>query len=67
MSRCSAEARLDADKIVGIVEPAPPARVPQVEPLLADDCEQHAAVGHALIDGFSEIAPRFDGGDIHEH
>ena len=52
--------------IVVALEAPSPGGVARVEPSLAEEHQQHAAGGNAVVDGFPEVAPRFDRRDIHE-
>jgi hypothetical protein len=57
----------DANEIRGIVETTCSAFVPRREPYRAHHDQEHATLGDAFFNRFTEIAPRFDAGYVHEY
>jgi len=55
---------LDADEIIGIVEPPCAGRVARVDPTLADDGEHDIALGDAFVEHAHEVEARRDIVDV---
>ncbi len=56
----------ETDEVVGIIEAAGSCGVGDGEPLAANDGEEDAALGYALVDGKAEVLAGLDAGDVHE-
>jgi len=61
------DASLQADEVIGIVEPPVPGAIGSGSPLVTDDDDQHAARSHGVFDCLDEINAGLDTLDVHEH
>jgi hypothetical protein len=57
----------DANEIRGIVETPCSALVFRIEPFWAHYYQEHATLGDAFFNRFTEVASRFDAGHIHKY
>src|SRR5882672_12835839 len=57
---------LDADEVVGLVEPPGTLVIARVEPALTDDRQQHIAFRDLLLQHAYEVAPWRNAVDVHE-
>src|SRR5215218_9167989 len=57
---------LQADEVVGVIQPPPPVLVGGAEPARADHRQQHLTATHRLGDDLGEVNPQRDRVDIHE-
>jgi hypothetical protein len=58
---------LEADDVVRILQPPSACCIGGIEPVGADDRQQHRTGAHLLCDDFGEVDPQLDPVDIHEH
>src|SRR6185312_11541356 len=57
---------LQADEVVGVLEPAGAAGVGDRRPLRANNGQQHVAGVERFVDALREVLSRLDGADVHE-
>lgn len=60
-------AGLQADEVLRVIQPAPALAVLAVQPVAADESQEHVARTHCLLDDFDKSGARPDPLDVHEH
>ena len=56
----------ETDEVKGIVESSLTGRILGIEPISANDRQQDATGGNALVNGLAKVSPDLNGRDVHE-